>query len=448
MGQVRDFLRFLAVVAVIVGSRFLGMETYQSLLAATALTMVLSLCTGHGLKETVLGVVLGLKRQAMLLLILVCIAALVGVWMVNGTLGMMMLFSLQICRAKYLLPMTFLFCFIMSWGTGSAYSTIISIGLVMVQTAESQSIPAAVAAGAVISGAFLGNKISPVSDMVNFASSTLELDASEHIKRLLPRTLLTAGLTLVFYLLVNLRSAAGGTGHMEAAAGAVGVIRQAFGNSPLPLLCFVLLISLALFRVPTLQSLLVTLAVSVLLALVSGSADGRMLLSAAVYGAAQDTSPVRELLFGGGILQMIDTLRIIICAALLSGALQVSRIPEKAVSWVLRYVKQPVWVMLTVLLTDLLLCIAAASQLLGLTILGVVLKPVFENLGLTKYDLAGIFADTEVVFCPIPPWGGIAVLTQTMLAGGYAPYAVFCWLSPLIAIARLLFLSRKRTDKI
>lgn len=372
------------------------------------------------------------------LFILLIIGMLIGVWIASGIVPAIMYFGLEIIVARWFLPSILLFCGAMSVITGSSWATIGTIGVAAMGVGEGLGIPAPMTVGAIVSGAFFGDKISPMSDSTNLTPSVLGVNLFDHIKHMLSTTLPSLAITLVFYTVIGLVYS------QNSSAPDVSVytdyILQNFNITPwlfLPPLVVVVMVVMKIPAIPSLVAGVVSGGVAYLL--FQGGNLGE--LSDVIHtGVVIETANSQmDLLFSrGGIESMYSVVALALVSLALGGIMNYTGMLHSIVLKLSRLLKSKGNMTLTVIATSVFINIVAANQYLAVILPGQMFEECYRNQELKLKNLTRTLEAGGTLTAPLVPWNssGIFVyLTLGVPVLQYVPYAVFCWLTPLVVVA-------------
>lgn len=412
------------------------------------------------LEEKILASI-GFVAQAILILLLV--GALIGIWILGGIVPGLMVYGLYVLKPAIYLPATLLICAISSMATGSSWSTAGTLGLALVGIGIALGIPAGMAAGAVISGSYFGDKLSPFSETTNLASSIVGVDLFVHIKHMLYSTLPPFIISLIafFWMGIQIDAEAYNPQTVQAVQ---ADIQQVFFIHPLLLLPIPVLFYLVYKRIPALPALFIGIMMGVVCALVAqpgainnlggGEQDGfaivslrAILLSAASGYKMQSGSdafrlPTGEalvdvLLSRGGMSGMLDTIWLILSAMFFSGIMEGGRLLLALVEGIRHLAKSSAALITATVATAVGMNLIASEQYLAIIISGRMYEDAFKQKGLAPQNLSRALEDGGTLTSPLVPWNTCGAYMATTLGVAtidYLPYAIFNWLGPIVSI--------------
>ncbi|HHY36205.1 MAG TPA: hypothetical protein GX518_00805, partial [Firmicutes bacterium] len=376
----------------------------------------------------------GLYRSREVVLILALIGVLIGLWKQNGTLATLIYYGFGFIRPEIFLVMVFILSSLVSMLLGTAIGTASTIGIVLMGLAESLGMPPALVAGAVVGGAYVGDRSAPTSGPLHLTASATGTRSEELIPYLFSTLIPTYLLAIGFYYLLGLL-------YRPEAPDPETINRfQALlaGNFPVAfylLLSPLLLLTLALFRVEIIPNLLLTLAATIICSLLGGFSPAAIFRSA-IWGYSPAAAiPFGTVLSGGGLLSFRTILLVIMVAMSLTALLEATGTIQQAMAGVLHHIQTVPRLILATSLFSILTAAVACTQSVAIFAPGAVFQPSYRRLEVDNLVLGRTIADTGVVVSGIIPWS-IAALSPATALGvpvlELIPYAAYCWLSPLV----------------
>ncbi len=370
------------------------------------------------------------------LIILLIIGMVIGVWIASGIVPALIYYGFNILLPSWFLPSIFVFCCIMSVITGSSWTTAGTIGVAAIGVGQGMGIPAPAIAGAVVSGAFFGDKLSPMSDSTNLTPSVLGVDLYEHIKHMLYTTVPGFVISLILYTILGLFFSEGGmdtayiTKYQE-------LLSENFVLSAWLLLPPVVVITLILFKVPAIPSLIsgVILGGVMQVTVQNQNAGDFLHILYDGFNISTGWNEIDTLLSRGGMASMYSVVALAIVALAFGGIMDRCNMLKSLVSKMSSLVKTRGNLIATTLVTSVFINIFGANQYLAVIIPGQMYESAYKNLGLKLKNLTRALENGGTLTAPLIPWNSSGVFMLSVLAINplaYAPYAFICWLTPLI----------------
>ena len=391
-------------------------------------------CSWEVIREGFKGAI---SRTIPALLILLIIGMLIGVWISSGIVPALMYFGFKVLTARWFLPLIFLFCGLMSLITGSSWTTIGTIGVAAVGVGEGLGIPVAMSAGAIVSGAFFGDKISPMSDSTNLTSSVLGVNLFDHIRHMLYSTIPAMALSLVVFTILGFTVSEGGA--MGEVATYTESIQEHFNFTFwlfIPPLAVIILIFLKVPAIPCLITGLILGGITTLL-FQGGSLEQLFETIHSGYVSNTGSEEIDTLFSRGGMESMYNVVILALISLALGGIMDRTGMLHSIVLKLSRFVGTVGNLTVTVIFTSILINIFSANQYLAVILPGQMYEENYRSQRLKLKNLTRTLEAGGTLTAPLIPWNSSAVFVYSALgvsAGAYAPYAVFCWLTPLVAV--------------
>lgn len=383
--------------------------------------------------------------------ILFAVGSLIGTWNMSGTIATMADYGIAILSPDFFYIAAAVVCGLISLGIGSAWTVMGTIGVALVAIAEGLGLSASIAAGAVISGAYFGDKMSPLSETTNLAAAVAGTKLYRHIRGMLVTTVPSILIALAIYLVIGLRAETVGGLETE---GATDAIEAGFYVSPWTLIPLAVVIYLAVRKFPPTFAVLAGALTGGLIAVIFQPDVVRNFVGddtlatpwvmlkgvwdAMATGFTADTGfeGLDELLSGGGMASMLETIWLIIVALGFGGIMNHCGFLAKLIEPLRRRAKRDRGLMLATGTTALGINAVAADQYLAIVLTGNVYKTEFEQRGIAPRSLSRQIEDTATVTSPLIPWnscGAYAAGVLGVTTYAYAPFAFFNWVNPVIS---------------
>ena len=385
------------------------------------------------------------------LLILLFVGALAGTWLISGIIPAMIYYGLQILHPSVFLPACIIICAIISLATGSSWTTSATVGIALIGIGTVLQIPAGMVAGAVISGAYFGDKLSPLSDTTNLAPAMAGGELFTHIRYMTYTTVPSIVITLLVFLILSLTQDTAGDADTETLMRA---IKEKFTINLWLFLVPATVIALIVKKTPPLVALLVGTLLGGLFALlfqpsilmeISGSDS---LNSAAAYRGIMDAISVsteittsnvllNDLFTSGGMEGMLGTIWLIICAMVFGGIMDAIGALSRISSALLQWAQTSFQLFASTVASCLAINLTASDQYLSIVIPGKMFAKAYDERGLAPENLSRTLEDSGTVTSVLIPWNTCGAYQSGVLGvgvGEYFMYAIFNWLSPFMTL--------------
>ena len=428
-----------------------------ALLIAGAIAAVIGLRNGAPWQHLQDGMLKVVHVAATPILMLLLIGAMASTWMVSGIVPTLIVYSLKLADPAWFYAGTALVCALISTAVGSSWTTAATIGVTMMITGEGLGMSLPVTAGAVISGAYFGDKLSPLSDTTNLASGVCGVDLIQHVRYLFITTVPSFLIALMLFLILGFTHSA--DGQFTPATDMIRAIHQSVWVSGWLLLVPVGIIVLILRKTPALPLMLIaTLAGSALalfcqtdlVYLIGGSEDWQGLYRGTlqpIVGEVQINTwhPFTDdLLATSGMAGMLNTIWLILCAVVFGGMMEASGCLTTILQSLNKLVRGPTSLVATTSGTCGVLNLTASEQYLTLLLAGRMYPALYEEHGLSAKNLSRTLEDSGTVTSVLVPWNTCGAYHAAILGMGTLTYLPFCFfnlISPVmtIVVMRLRF---------
>ena len=385
------------------------------------------------------------------LLILLFVGALAGTWLISGIIPAMIYYGLQILHPSVFLPACIIICAIISLSTGSSWTTSATVGIALIGIGTVLQIPAGMVAGAVISGAYFGDKLSPLSDTTNLAPAMAGGELFTHIRYMTYTTVPSIVITLLVFLILSLTQDTAGAADTESLMLA---IKEKFTINLWLFLVPATVIALIVKKTPPLVALLVGTLLGGLFALIfqpsilmeiSGSdslnpaAAYRGIMDAISVSTEITTSNVllNDLFTSGGMEGMLGTIWLIICAMVFGGIMDAIGALGRISNALLQWAQNTFQLFASTVASCLAINLTASDQYLSIVIPGKMFAKAYDKRGLAPENLSRTLEDSGTVTSVLIPWNTCGAYQSGVLGvgvGEYFMYAIFNWLSPFMTL--------------
>ncbi|HCX43784.1 MAG TPA: Na+/H+ antiporter NhaC [Oscillibacter sp.] len=431
-------LALIFVIAVVVAAIRTKVGIQMGLAMGGCTAIVFALLMGNkwsDIQDTVKRVV---GDSATTLLILLSVGMMVGIWIIGGTVPTLLYYGLKICSPNIIVPLAFVLCAITSLFTGTSFGSIATMGLALFGVGTSMGISAPLMAGAVCSGAFFGDKMSPLSDTTNVAADMSGTPLYDHIGSMMYTTVPATVICLVLYTVLGIRNASANAdlSNIELILDTLGAN---FNISVIALVPAVLVLLTSALKAPAVPAMLGCTAVSGVFACLLQKISLSAMLGAAMNGFSSDTgvAMVDKILSRGGMTSMYSTVAIIILSATMGAVLEKSGVIDSLVNNVLlKAVHKPCGLILSTMVYCYSLLLISGHQVMPIILGGRTFRPAYDRMGIQSKVLSRTLEDTCTIGAPMVPWGTSCAYMFSVLGIGiaYIPYAFLCYIVPLFAI--------------
>ena len=443
---------FLALTIHLFGGDAIAGGSQLALLTASAVCTAIAIGI-YRIKWQVLedAIINNMRSATPAIIILLLIGAIAGTWMASGIIPTLIYYGLKILHPSIFLPATCVICAIISLLTGSSWTTIATIGVALMGIGRALGFEDGWIAGAIISGAYFGDKISLMSDTTVLASSTVEVPLFTHIKYMLITTTPSLIIALVVFTIAGL---SGVTAAASEATSIETTLQQAFNLSPwlliVPLITG-LLIAKKLPAIVTLFASVVMAAIAMIIAqpeivLQLAEADVASALNSfkAIVAAATTSTSIEthnellnNLVATRGMGGMLDTIWLIICAMCFGGVMYGSGMLSALAQSFVRVARRTVSIVGSTVCSGIFFNLATGDQYISIILTGKLFKQLYDDRGMEGRLLSRSVEDSATVVSVLIPWNSCGMTQSTVLGVAtltYMPYCIFNLVSPVMSV--------------
>lgn len=392
-----------------------------------------------------------IRSTAGAILILLLVGALAGTWLISGVIPTMVYYGLQILNPTIFLVSSVIICSVVSLATGSSWTTSATVGIALVGIAEALHIPLGMSAGAIISGAYFGDKLSPLSDTTNLAPAMAGTDLFTHIRYMLYTTVPSLIVTLIVFIIIGLNLDVSGSGDTSAILQSIG---ETVNISPWLFLVPAVVIFLIIKKTPPLIALLLGTLLGGLAALVfqpeivAQLGESTALTFTSGYKGVMNAITVesaipvtdaslQDLFTAGGMVGMLPTIWLILCAMAFGGVMDAIGALSRISNALLNLFHTTFGLFASTVASCLALNFTASDQYLAIVVPGKMYAQAFKDKGLAPENLSRTLEDSGTVTSVLIPWNTCGAYQSGVLGVDtlhYAGYAVFNWISPFMTL--------------
>ncbi|WP_290627647.1 Na+/H+ antiporter NhaC [Lactobacillus sp.] len=383
----------------------------------------------NGIKE-------GIGVAIIPIFIFILIGALIGLWIKAGIIPSIMVLGFKIINAQFFVPSVFVVCSIIGIAIGSGFTTISTVGIALFGIGVSMNLNPALLAGAIISGAVFGDKMSPLSDSTNLSSAVAESELFSHIKNMMWSTIPAFFVSLFLFWLL------GNSGKMDISKiqHTSHILQSNFSISWWAILPIILMIICAWKKVPAIPTLFLNITLTIVMIFIQTPHESLQSLTNLIMNgfiAKTSDNSVNALLTRGGISSMMGTVALIISTLSLGGLLMKFNVVQNAMEPLVEKLKTPGRLITITILSGICINLFVGEQYLSVILPGRAFKPAYDKIKLSPLALSRVLEDGGSVINYLIPWGvagsfaastlGVPVLT-------FLPFAFFSLLSPVFSI--------------
>ena len=431
----------LLIAVLAVGIIVYGVDPHIPMFVGTIGAALMALHLGYKWSAIEKSMLDGIYKALQSIIILAIIGILTGVWLDAGVVPTMIYYGLQILSPSIFYLGALLICSITALATGTSWGTMGTMGVALMGIGFGLGMNPAVTAGAIISGAYFGDKMSPLSDTTNLAPAMAGTDVMTHVKFMLPSTIVTYLVAAVFFLVMGLVQYQGGEADMSSVTTLSTALKDMFTINPLLLLPPVVVIVAVALKMPAIPGIVLGIVTGAIVGMIfQPECSLGTLFSCGMNGFSCETGiyEIDELLNSGGLMNMMFSISMTIIAMMFGGIMEDTHQLEVIVDKVKTLAKSPAGL---VALTEVT-CVASNAtmpeQYISIVVPGRMYAEEYKKKGLHPATLSNALESAGTVTSALIPWNtcGVFILgTLNIGVAQYAPYAVFNWLMPLVTIA-------------
>lgn len=439
----------IAVMAVVMGIGF-GKFRYSVevlLLIVSFITVAWARFYGTTWNQVADAVSEKIGKSFMAIFIFVFVGLIIGTWMLSGTIPMLIYYGLKLLSPSMFLVSAFIITVIVSLCTGTSFGSVGTVGLALIGVATGLGIHMPAAAGAIISGAYFGDKMSPLSDTTNLAPVAAGTTLFEHIRHMFYTTLPACAVCLLVYFIAGHSGSVVSAADSSAAVDMMNGLLQTFRFHPLLLLPLLIVLAGSAMGRPTIPVMFLASVTAGLLAIAFQGASVGSVISAGFGGFKLDMLPkidpgavsdsIRALLERGGMTSMMTTVLKVLCAFLFAGAMSAGGFMETILGALKTFVHSDGTLILITVIATLITGIVVGNAYIPILLCGELFRDAFEERKLDAKNLSRTLEDAGTCVIPLVPWsagGAYMAGTLGVATAAYAPWTIFCYAGFLFAI--------------
>jgi len=440
--RIPEFWEAVAALALIFSVIIIGLQLKTGLtaplIAGLFIAGLFGLYLGYQWEDLQRGMIEGIANAVPCILILMLVGLLIGVWIIGGTVPVMIYYGLKLLSPNMFLPATFILCCIVSVATGTSWGTIGTIGLALIGVGQGLNIPLPIVAGAIVSGAYFGDKMSPLSDTTNVAPAMAGADLFDHIASMMYTTIPATIVSVILYTFLGF-SGANGNVNTETVNILLNTLSESFNITVLTLVPPLLVIIMSIKRIPAVPALSTAVIFSMFWGIITQGVSFSAIVTAAVNGFTSNTgvNAVDALLSRGGLNNMMGIISMVLLATALGGMLEKMGILTVIINVLLKKVKSDGSLVLSVLLSCYAILLVSGNAMLAIILPGRTFRDAFTERKIKPNVLSRTLEDAGTIGAVLIPWSAAGLYTYGILGVpvlSFAPYAFLNWIVPIFSI--------------
>ena len=430
---------FIILILLLVGYGIYKIRAEVLLVIGALITGIIARVAGFSWETMQAGIIQNITKALPAMLIVICVGILIGSWIAAGTIPMLVYYGLKLITPDFYLVSACLVCSLVSIFTGTSWGTVGTVGIALIGVAEGLQISPAQAAGAIIAGAYFGDKISPFSDTTNLAPIAASSNIFDHIKHMLWTTLPAWFIGLLIYLLVGLQ------GHSQTTVvvpiSLLDGLKQNFNFNILLLLPAVIILYFAVRKLPTIPGMLISSFTAVLLGFLFQRNSLVDLLGALTtgYQANSGVEVLDKLLSRGGMMSMMDVTLIALCAFGFAGIMQGTGMLDQILEKLGSFTRTTGTLVASTVFSCISVALMTGSSFLSIIIPGELFAPLYKMKNLAAKNLSRTTEDSGTVVVPLIPWSMAGIFMSGTLGVSTFEYLPWCFMNYLGFIFALIY---------
>ena len=428
----------LAIGVLIYGVLVLKQNPHIPLVFSTVIIMLYGVMNGNTWQEMRAGMIESISESIEAILIICLIGVTIGTWMAGGTVPAIIYYGFQIFSPRFFLVSVVVLCSVMSFVTGSSWTTIGTIGVAFVGISAGLGIPAGMTAGAILCGAYFGDKQSPLSDSTNFAAAVAKTDLYEHTRSMLYTTGPAYLMSLVIFLILGVKYG-GKKADISQIQTITAGLKEGFYIGPALLLPLLVLLILIIRRFPAIPTMMIASALGLICTVIvqgENVEDGLHYMYSG-YAGTTGIEAVDTLLTRGGLTSMTGTVTLMLMSLSLAGVMRSTGIMNAVLEKTGRLTENSIGLIVVTWALTFLLSFFAADPYLAMILPANILGARYDALGIRRSVMSRTLEDGGTVVCPMVPWGTNGIYcseTLGLLVGSYVPYYFLGMLTPVVML--------------
>ena len=423
---------------------------YYGFLTGIIFTGTVLYKSGYSIKElwkTIISAIWDIKN---LLVIIMFIGATTSIWLASGVVPTIMYYGFSYMEGVNFLLAAFLIMCVVSMFMGTAIGTLSTVGISLSGIGLGMGIPHNLIVGVLVSGAFIADKISPLSGLVNLVMTTVNRNYKEIFKSMIITLIPTIIITSIIYFIIGSNYTAGNTENLILYKQAIA---EGFNTNPILLVLPLVVLTLSILGLNSIVTFSIGIAVGIILSIIFQKSDILSIINALIFGYRGNTpsAELNNLLVSGGMVSMIEAIFIVVGAFLLIKLFEKGNILMPLMDKLVYGINSRISLIKRTGLISVLMTVATCDQTSGIILPGTMLQEKYKELKLDNAVLARTIFDTGVIVAPLMPWNINSFLIKPIMgitAAQYAPYAVLCYVCPLITVlvSRIQYKDKNRGE--
>ncbi|MCQ2548369.1 MAG: Na+/H+ antiporter NhaC [Clostridia bacterium] len=457
-GKFAGLIPVLVLLGIMIPNYILdwGQDPHIPVLIACAVAMLVGKFYGYSYKEMLAGGLNAVNQSLEAIIIILCVGMLIGSFTWCGSIPAVVYYGLEIVSPAAFLPLACILCAIVGVALGSAWTVTATLGIAFMSMGATMGLNPGLVAGMVLSGACCGDKFSPLSDSTNLAAGSAQTGLFDHVRAMVTTTFPSLVIAIIIYAVISFTQS--GNYDTNLVEGLQSTIMGHYDYmSPVLLIPFILIIVVAVLKVPALAAVVLLSFVGALFAVIFQGAGFSDCITMLHYGyeAETDNELFNALVNRGGMDSMLWTNNLVIVAVGFGGILQTIGAVESLLGALIKKVKTPFQLVAVTMVTGAFCITTMCDQYLGLIIPAAMYKDKYDAMGLSRNMLSRTLEDCGTLWSPLVPWSSCGAYHSGVLGVSTLEYLPFCFMNiinPLFALltvsygANIIYADGSRTN--
>lgn len=442
---------FLGLIAVMsVGIIVFKVDPHIPMFIGVIIAAVVAMSLGYNWKAVEGMMVDGIGKAMQSILILAIVGMMIGVWLLSGTIPTMIYYGLKLLSPKIFLVAAVLICSITALATGTSWGTMGTMGLALIGIGYGLGMPIGPTAGAILAGAYFGDKLSPLSDTTNLAPAMAGTDVFTHVKYMLQSTIITYVIALIFFGVYGFTHASTGAVDTSQVQILIQGLEDNFNINPLLLLPPVVVILSIALKIPAIPGITLGMLTAGILAPIfqDGVTFGNILdVSRNGFVCETDVAALNDLLSTGGLMNMSSSILMTVIAMMFGGIMEGSGQLAVIIDAITKKIKSAAGLVGATEVTCILSNAVMPEQYISILVPGRMYAPAYRKAGIHPKSLSNALESAGTVTSCLVPWntcGMFIAATLGVSTAVYAPWAIFNYLMPVVCLV-MAFLGKTVT---
>lgn len=449
-------ISFAGLIAVMsIGIVVFNVDPHIPMFIGVIISAIMAIVLGHKWSDIEKMMVEGISKAMQSILILAIVGMMIGTWLISGTIPTMIYYGLKLLSPKIFLVAAVLICSITSMATGTSWGTIGTMGLALIGIGSGLGMPVGPTAGAVICGAYFGDKMSPLSDTTNLAPAMAGTDVFTHVKYMIKSTVVAYVITIVFFGIYGLMHTSTGEIDTSQATVLMDGLKETFNISPVLLLPPLIVILAIAFKIPAIPGITLGFIVAAIMApvfqsnlaiFVKGDAGAELshygvtmgdILSSSLKGFLYNSNidELNDLLSTGGLSNMSSSILMTIIAMMFGGIMEGTGQLTVVIDTIIKKIKTAAGLVGATELTCIISNIVMPEQYISILVPGRMFAPAYRKKGIHPKSLSNALESAGTVTSSLVPWNTCGLFIYNTIGVAtivYAPWAIFNYSMPII----------------